>query len=124
MARSSRRGVCLATLASVLLCERTLAFQTFRAGTTRLPMKAVSQMPPPTTTAVKEPQFSDIWTPDSWRSKTPRQMPLYDDQVSETAGRFAPSRMSCLYEDMGCGSCVEERGGVRAAGLRFEEGGR
>ena len=45
-------------------------------------VQAVQSMPPPTTTSTSSPAEKGPWSPESWRQYTPRQMPVYEDQVS------------------------------------------
>ena len=51
---------------------------------TRGALQAVQSMPPPTTTssAAGMPERGP-WSPESWRQYTPRQMPVYDDEVRD-----------------------------------------
>lgn len=55
---------------------------------TRGLVQAVQSMPPPTTTSTSSSAEKGPWSPTSWRNFTPRQMPVYDDDVSQaTNGR-------------------------------------
>lgn len=46
-------------------------------------LSAVQSMPPPTATSSSSgsPERPAVWTPETWRQATPRQMPVYDDSV-------------------------------------------
>ncbi len=52
---------------------------------TRGALSAVQSMPPPTATSSSSgaPERPAVWTPETWRQFTPRQMPIYDDDVRE-----------------------------------------
>ena len=53
---------------------------------TRGLVQAVQSMPPPTTTSTSSSAEKGPWSPTSWRNYTPRQMPVYDDEVSQATG--------------------------------------
>ncbi len=52
-------------------------------------LQAVQSMPPPTTTTSSSSAGGEKgpWSPESWRKYTPRQMPIYDDEVRENRVR-------------------------------------
>jgi hypothetical protein len=54
---------------------------------TRGLVQAVQSMPPPTTTSTSSSAEKGPWSPTSWRNYTPRQMPIYDDEVSQSSKR-------------------------------------
>jgi len=53
---------------------------------TRGLVQAVQSMPPPTTTSTSSSAEKGPWSPTSWRNYTARQMPVYDDEVSQATG--------------------------------------
>lgn len=86
---SSRLSLALAAVVALLVaidngCAFTLP-RSHVASTkrTRGLVQAVQSMPPPTTTSSSSAAGGEKgpWSPESWRKFTPRQMPVYDDQV-------------------------------------------
>lgn len=55
-------------------------------------VRAVQSMPPPTTTSTSSSAGKGPWSPESWRNYTPRQMPIYEDEVSDATGRNRSGR--------------------------------
>mgnify|MGYP003687352269 FL=1 len=59
---------------------------------TRGLVRAVQSMPPPTTTSTPSSAEKGPWSPESWRDYTPRQMPIYEDEVSDATRRSRSRR--------------------------------
>lgn len=71
---------------------------TSACGRVRGFVSAVQSVPPPSTASIISSSSSlsqkAPWSPDSWRKFTPRQMPVYDDEVSHYESVIKNSRYS------------------------------